>query len=244
MEVAALAAGAVVLVVASVVTRRVPAQPVVGLQDYYDRWAQLHGGYDPRGSVWVRGWLRGVHRVGRPLARAGLAPDVLTLWTLWLAGAVYVAAAAGGRWALVAGVLAVASGFADNLDGCVAALTGRATAWGYVLDSLADRVADLALLAAVVAAGAPAPLAVGCAVALLLLEYLRARAGNAGAGDVAAVTVGERPNRVIFCALALLGAGVVPARAGLLATVALAVLTLLSGAGFVQLLVAVRRRLR
>jgi CDP-diacylglycerol---glycerol-3-phosphate 3-phosphatidyltransferase len=244
MEAAALAAGAVVLLIITVTTARRPPGQVPDLAGYYDAWATLHGGYDPRGSVWVRGWLRLVYAMCRPLARAGVAPDALTLWSLWTAAAVYAVAAYGGRWALAGGLLTVGAGLADNLDGGVAAMTGRATRWGYVLDSFADRLADVVIVAAVVAVGAPAELAAGCVVAFLLLEYVRARAANAGAGEVGAVTVGERPNRIIFCAAALLAAGVVPARAGGLATAGLAVLTALSVAGLLQLLVTVRRQLR
>ena len=46
------------------------------------------------------------------------------------------------------------AGLLDNVDGAVAVLTGRATAWGAVLDAVADRVGDLALVGALLLAGA------------------------------------------------------------------------------------------
>jgi CDP-diacylglycerol--glycerol-3-phosphate 3-phosphatidyltransferase len=170
-------------------------------------------------------------------------PDVLTLWSVWLAFAVFVPAAAGGRWPILAGWILVASGLGDTLDGCVAALTNRATRWGYVLDSAVDRVNDIIYLLAVVSVGAPLALAIFTGSVFFLLEYVRARAGNAGGGEIGAVTVGERANRVILCSAAIHFGGVFAGHAELVATIGLSLLAILSVAGFVQLVVAVRRRL-
>jgi CDP-diacylglycerol--glycerol-3-phosphate 3-phosphatidyltransferase len=59
-----------------------------------------------------------------------------------------------GRWLILAALVVVLSGLLDNLDGAVAVLTGRSTRWGYVLDSTADRVSDLAYVGALLLAGA------------------------------------------------------------------------------------------
>lgn len=218
--------------------------PVPSLDAYFDRWQQLHAGYDPRtGSIWVRGWLTVVYRLARPLARAGVPPGALTMSTIAFALAVVAAAAAGGWWVLVAGWLLVFSGIGDSLDGAVAVLTGRTSAWGYVVDSVVDRVNDGLYVVALVVVGAPVELGATCAAVFFLLEYTRARAGNAGRGDVALVTVGERANRVALCAAGLYCAGVFPAYAALLSTGALAILSVLSLAGLGQLLVAARRHL-
>lgn len=242
--VAILAAAGVALAVAAVVSARPPAVPIPGRSGYFERWQRLHAGYDPRtGSVWVRGWLTIVYRVALPLARRGVHPDTLTLATVVLAGAVTAAAAAGGRWAIVGAVLLVISGLGDSLDGAVAVLTGRTSAWGYVLDSVTDRINDVLYVVALVVVGAPAWLAAGSGMTFFLLEYMRARAGSAGHGDVAVVTWGERPNRVAFCAAGLLCAGVFPTDAATLAGAALGLLTALSLIGLMQLTVAVRRHL-
>lgn len=241
LGVTALVAGAGALAVVSVLGARRPEGGVPDRDGFLDSWSDLHLGYDPRGNLWVRGWLRGAYRVARPLAAVGLPPDVLTLWGLWLAGAAAVAAAVGQRWPLAAAGLVVASGLLDTLDGAVAALTDRATPAGSVLDSVADRAGDVAFLAAVWLAGGPGGLAVGCGILIGLLEYTRARAGNAGMDEVGVVTVGERPVRVICCAGALTVAGAAPALAGPAATAGLGVLLVLSAAGLLQLAAAVRR---
>jgi phosphatidylglycerophosphate synthase len=239
---ALLVAGAA-LVAVTLATARPPAGTVPDFGEYLRRWAPLHGGYDPRSNAWLLGWLRLSFVVGRPLARRGVLPDLVTLWGVWFAFAVFVPAQAGGRWALLAAWILVASGLADTLDGCVAVLTDRATRWGYVLDSLVDRVVDVVYLFAVVAIGGRADIALAAGIAFFLLEYLRARAANASMNELGVVTVGERAMRVIFCALGLLSAGLLPSRAPLLATLALAALATFSTAGFLQLALTVRRHL-
>lgn len=224
-------------------TVRRPRGAVPDFDGYLRLWSPLHDGYDPRRNRWLLGWLRLSYTVALPLARRGVSPDVLTFASTWLALAVFVPAQAGGRWPILAGWVLVASGLGDTLDGCVAVLTGRTTRWGYVLDSAVDRVNDLIYLAAVVSVGAPLWLAGLTGVAFFLLEYVRARAGNAGMGEIESVTLGERANRVILCSAAIHFGGVFVARAETVATIALAVLAVLSIVGLGQLLVTVRRAL-
>ena len=66
-----------------------------------------------------------------------------------------------------------------------------------MLDPLADRVSDLLLLAVLVVLGAPLGLVAGLAAVTLLLESLRSSAQVAGMAGPGAVTVWERPSRVI-----------------------------------------------
>lgn len=206
---------------------RLGPEALLSQAQWLDRWQDLHGGYDPRqGSAWVRRWLALVHFVARPLARTGVHPDLLTLASLLVAGAVLLTPS----WAGV--VLVLLSALMDGLDGCVAVLQQRTSRWGYLLDSVADRCSDIVLILAMVQLGAPGALGAGCGFAVLLLEYARARAGNAGSGEITVVTVGERPTRVIVAVLAL-GTG--------LGEVGLWVLTVLTGVAIGQLFVALRR---
>ena len=189
-------------------------------------WSALHGGLEPTPAV--RRYLAVTHRLATPVARTGVHPDVLTALSLVAAAAVLVLP---GRWAALAiGV----SALLDALDGAVAVQQGRPSRWGYVLDSVVDRLCDGLFLAALALAGAPWSLAVAGGALVLLLEYTRARAGNAGGSEVVVLTVGERPVRVVLPVLGLLLA---------LPTVALWVLAVTTAVGLVQLLVAVRRQL-
>jgi CDP-diacylglycerol--glycerol-3-phosphate 3-phosphatidyltransferase len=152
-------------------------------------------------------------------------------------------AAAGGRWPLVAIVVVVAGGLLDNLDGAVAILSGRTSRWGYVLDSLADRLSDTAYLLPLWFLGAPGLACVAGGSLMVLPEYARARAGNAGMGEVGVVTVWERPTRVILTAFLLLGCGLLPGHADLVATLGAAAWIGLGAVGLMQLLLVVHRRL-
>lgn len=234
---------AVALTAWAVLTARPPTNPVPDLGGYFDRWSTLHGGYDPRTSRLTGGWLAGAYRISRPLAVRGVSPDVLTSWGLWSA-LVVVALALPPRWPLLAAAVVVVSAAFDNLDGCVAALTERATGFGFVLDSVVDRLADAAYLLALWRLGCPVALAVGAGTALGLLEYTRARAGNAGMGQIGRVTVGERPTRVILATLGLVAAGLFPAARAPIASLAAAATCGVSLVGLGQLLVVTRRLLR
>ncbi|CAA9321070.1 MAG: CDP-alcohol phosphatidyltransferase [uncultured Frankineae bacterium] len=240
----ALAVLGLALLVLALVTARRPAQPVPDRDGYFDRWSTTHGGYDPRtGSVWVRGWLSIVLLLARPLARRGVQPDVVTYASLWLALLVLALSGLGGGWAVLAGVLVVASALLDSLDGGLAVLEDRQTSWGYVLDSVVDRCSDVVWVLAAVAVGCPLELALAVVFGVFLLEYLRARAGNAGFGEVGTVTVAERPTRVIVLAPTLALCGALPAYAGVVSVVGPAVLLGLTAVGVGQLGVVVRRAL-
>lgn len=212
-------------------------------QEYFERWSDLHGGYDPTGSPLVGGWLRVVYVCARPFAALRVPPDVVTFLGAAVSGVVVWLAALGGRWVLLAVVLVVVSGLLDGLDGAVAVLTDRVTRWGHVLDSLADRCSDGLYLVALWLVGAPAGVCVAGGAAAVLLEYTRARAGAGGMSEVGVVTVAERPTRVVITAAFLLGAGLYVSDAAAWASAGAWAWLGVSSVGFVQLLVVVRRRL-
>ena len=92
----------------------------------------------------------------------------------------------------------------DALDGAVALLAGRVTAFGSLADKCADRIADTAFALVVWRCGAPLWLAVAAAAIALLLEGVREVRGGAAR---AVLSVCERPSRVICTLLACLSAG-------------------------------------
>jgi phosphatidylglycerophosphate synthase len=94
---------------------------------------------------------------------------------------------------VLGGVLVLLAAFADGLDGAVAVVTGTASRLGFVYDSVADRIGEVAWLAAFWLAGAPGWLVVGTGAVSWLHEYVRARAAAAGMADIGAVTVGSDP---------------------------------------------------
>lgn len=209
---------------------------------YFRRWAELHGGYDPSRSALAGSWLALVYAVARPLR--AVPPLAVTAAALAVAGGVPLLTLPGGGAVLVAAALAaVLSGFLDSLDGAVAVITGRDSRLGYVLDSVADRLADSAYVVALWLLGAPGGLCVVAAAAAALQEYVRARAGAAGMAEIGVVTVFERPTRVILIAALLVAAALLPGQSVAVATVGAAVWVLLGAVGVGQLLLAVRRTL-
>jgi phosphatidylglycerophosphate synthase len=215
--------------------------PLRSRDGYFAEWATVHGSYAPAGLV--RWWLGGVYFVARPLAKLGVSPSALTCLGAVTAGLVPCVAVVGPRWPIVAGLVVVVSAILDNLDGAVAVLSSRATSWGFLLDSLVDRVADVAYLAAFWLIGAAGRLVVVAGASLGMLEFARARAGNAGLTEVGVVTVGERPTRVIIASSFLITAGIFCGRAGDVVAVAAAATAAVSMIGLGQLLVVARRSL-
>ena len=214
------------------------------LEGYVDRWSRAHGGYDVRSSRPTMAWLRLAHRLGAPLARRGVSPTSVTVVGGVGAVAVGAVAALGGRWPLLAAALVVVVAVLDGVDGAVAQLTDRSTAWGRVVDQLVDRVGDLSMIIGLWALGAPGPLCAAAAVLTLLGEAVRAGAAAEGVGGVGLVSIPERPARLVIGGVGLLAAGVVPAVAATTVTVAAGVWTLLAVVATVQVVVNVRRELR
>lgn len=208
-------------------------------QEYRRRWAALHGGVDVTGVV--AGWLVVSRTLAIPLARTGVSPSAVTVLAVLVGLAAVPPAAVRGRWLLLAAALVVVSGVLDGLDGSVAVLQDRVSRWGYVLDSVCDRVAEAGFAAALYVAGAPGWAAVGWAAVGWLQEYLRARAHAAGMTGIEVVTVSERPTRIIVAAMSLLGAGLSASAGSTWVTVGVLVGLLAALVGLGQLLVVVHR---
>jgi CDP-diacylglycerol--glycerol-3-phosphate 3-phosphatidyltransferase len=207
---------------------------VLSRDEYLAAWSRWHGDADTSAPV-VRGWLTLAHTLARPLA--GLPPIVATAAGLLVAAAAVPPAAAGGAWLVAAGVLVGLSGLLDSLDGALAIGAGRASQRGFVLDSVVDRLTEVAYAAALWVAGAPGWLVVVFGALCWLPDYVRARAGQAGVTRTGPISLWERPTRVAMAGLTLGGAAVV---SGLeIAGVDGAVLTVTSGAAVGALLGAV-----
>ncbi|MEH1011567.1 CDP-alcohol phosphatidyltransferase family protein [Micromonospora sp. CPCC 206060] len=214
--------------------------------EYATVWARLHGGFDPRAATpVVRGWLRLAYHLGYLLGRLRVSPTAVTVAGMLICIAVPVVAPRGQDGPLLAAGIVLLAAVADSVDGAVAVVTGRTSRLGYVYDSVADRVGEAAWLAAFWLLGAPGALVVAAGALSWLHEYVRARSVSAGMREIGAVTVGERPTRVVVALVGLLLAGLTGfIRTDLAAgtiTMATAVWVLLAGFGLGQLLAAVRR---
>jgi CDP-diacylglycerol--glycerol-3-phosphate 3-phosphatidyltransferase len=139
--------------------------------------------------------------VARLLLRWGISPDVVTL-----VGTLGVSAGAlifYPRGEFVIGTLVItAFVFSDMIDGIMARMSGRSSAWGAYLDSTLDRVGDAAVFGGLVLYYAGpgdqqvmATLALACLVLGSVVSYARARAE--GLGMTADVGIAERADRLV-----------------------------------------------
>ena len=154
----------------------------------------------------ARAWATRV--VVEPPARLLLAlhvhPNAITAAGFAVAlGAAYLLA--DGRL-LVGGIVMLAGAALDMFDGAVARMGGKESTFGAMLDSVLDRLSEIAvlfgLLVFYVRGGddAGAYLAFGALAASLMVSYLRARSEGLGVpGDVGLM---GRPERIV-----VLGAG-------------------------------------
>ena len=115
-------------------------------------------------------------------------------------GAVLVALGqlAIGSWIVVFGSIV------DSLDGAVARASGKVTDRGSFVDSVADRIGETAMWAAVVVAVPESPVPVLCVLVLggsLLTSYLRAKAESVGLDGTGGVF--GRAERVILYTVGL-----------------------------------------
>lgn len=159
-----------------------------------------------------RVWDRLVEPIGRGVGRSRVHPDAITLMGVILQGSVAWLIVDGRL--LIAGLVSIAAGLADALDGAVAKAQNRAGPWGAFLDSTTDRLTDALYLLPIawlygVAPDTPARedhvvavLALTALVASFLVSYAKARAESLGFD--CSVGLAERAERLIVIIAALL----------------------------------------
>lgn len=167
---------------------------------YLQRWRALHGNAVP-GRV-VRGWLVVAYGLARPLALLRISPDLISI--AGVAAAVLALILADDR-PLIAAVIIVVSLILDGLDGAVAVIGERESAWGAVLDGFLDRIAEALWAVALVVVGVPVWVAVVAWSIAMVQEYQRAKVASLQTSDrPIAVSICERPVRTLLIASAVL----------------------------------------
>lgn len=192
-----------------------------------------------------RGYLGLVDPLVRGLVRAGVTPNTLTTVGALL---ILASAVAFGMGSIrLGGLLVLASGVVDTLDGQVARRTAASTRFGAFYDSTLDRVGDGASFVGIAAWLMVAPdirwrqaAVIICMLAIvtaMLVSYMRARAE--GLGLECKVGVAQRAERIILLGLPTLLVGAGPG--GVILTTVVALLALLSLITVVQRFVHVHR---
>jgi CDP-diacylglycerol--glycerol-3-phosphate 3-phosphatidyltransferase/archaetidylinositol phosphate synthase len=117
--------------------------------------------------------------LGRICFQLGISPDMLTYTSVLMSIAAGYAIAR--QFYLVGILLVLLVGLTDMLDGATARASQRASAYGTVLDHVADRYAEFFILGGVFFCGAVAPAWVMFALfGMVMASYVRARAESTG----------------------------------------------------------------
>ena len=152
-----------------------------------------------------------MNRMGGAFAATGLSAN---FWTAaGLATAFAAAVSYGGATPypyVVGGVLLLVSGFFDMVDGQVARITKSASARGSFLDSVFDKIAEVAIFVGLAVGGlVSAELALIAVGASLLVSYTRAKADALGV-EIRGVGIGERAERLLIISIVGMIPGMMP----------------------------------
>ena len=164
--------------------------------DFFAKWSALHGNAEIKGIV--KAWLKISYGSAKFISALRITPNLLTLL-----GIVFAIAMAANPLAIWTIPLLVLSLYADGIDGSVAIFQNRASRFGSILDSVADRISEALWFYVAYRIGAPAWVVLATYVIASTQEYARARLGGLGIKDVGVVTPAERPVRASFIFIAL-----------------------------------------
>lgn len=153
-----------------------------------------------------------IRPVAQAIARTGISPNMLTF--IGLAAGILAAFFFARGEQLLAGLVLLIAGFFDIIDGAVARVLRRETAFGGVLDSVVDRYVDFLIFAGIIYAFlsfriAEVGLIPGWAWGVLaivgsfMVSYIRARSEAAGSGKLD-VGIAERAERLLILAIGAL----------------------------------------
>jgi phosphatidylinositol phosphate synthase len=189
-------------------------------------------------------WARVISPIARLFLRLGISPDAVTV--VGTLGVAFGALFFFPRGQLLVGVLVItAFVFSDMVDGQMARLSGKSSAWGAFLDSTLDRLGDAAVFGGLVlyfmGAGDSdlwAGLALYCLVMGATTSYARARAESLGMEAKGGIA--ERADRLVAI-LVMTGFSEIFGQAWFV-PFTLGVLALASTVTVVQRILAVRRQ--
>ena len=151
--------------------------------------------------------LRGIlqptlEKIGKAFASTGLSPNFWTLVGLVFALVSALVYGLGLEFGLIiGGILLLVSGFFDMVDGQVARITGKTSQKGSYLDSMFDKIAEVAIFLGLLVGGYAEPYLVILAITLsLLVSYARAKSDALNI-KLQGVGIGERAERLLVIAI-------------------------------------------
>ena len=143
-----------------------------------------------------------LEKIGRKFASTGISPNFWTGIGIAVAFASAIVYGLNLEFALIiGGILLLISGFFDIVDGQVARITQKTSKKGALLDSVFDKIAEVAIFLGILIGGYAEPYLVFLAITLsLLVSYTRARAESLEI-KLQGVGIGERAERLLVIAI-------------------------------------------
>ena len=143
-----------------------------------------------------------LQNIGKTFASSGLSANFWTGVGLAFAFASAIIYAIHLEYSFIlGGVLLLISGFFDIVDGQVARITGKISKKGAFLDSVFDKIAEVAIFLGILIGGYSDGYLVLLAITLsLLVSYTRARAESLGV-QLQGIGIGERAERLLVIAI-------------------------------------------
>ena len=140
--------------------------------------------------------------IGRAFASTGISPNVWTVVGLLFAFASSLVYGKNFEYSLIlGGIILLVSGFVEIVDGQVARYTNKITKTGGFLDSVFDKIAEVAIFFGILVGGYAEPYLVFLAITLsLLVSYTRAKA-DAAQIKLQGIGIGERAERLLVIAI-------------------------------------------
>ena len=140
--------------------------------------------------------------IGRAFESTGISPNVWTVVGLVFAFASSLVYGINFEYSLIlGGIILLVSGFFDIVDGQVARYTNKITKTGGFLDSVFDKIAEVAIFFGILVGGYAEPYLVFLAITLsLLVSYTRAKA-DAAQIKLQGIGIGERAERLLVIAI-------------------------------------------
>jgi archaetidylinositol phosphate synthase len=163
----------------------------VNRHEFRRRWSELHGGVEVQGVI--KGWLTISFVIARALNFLRITPNFITTLGLLASVLIYFTSYTSQLIALV-----IFSLICDGVDGSLAIYGDRASKFGELYDSIADRITEALWLMGATFVGVPVRWAIAIWVLGATQEYARARLASLGYSEIGVVTPTERPVRAIF----------------------------------------------
>ena len=143
-----------------------------------------------------------LEKIGRSFASTGISPNGWSCIGLVFAFASAFVYGWNIEYSLIiGGIILLVAGFFDIVDGQVARVSQKITRTGGFLDSVFDKIAEVAIFLGILVGGFAEPYLVFLAITFsLLVSYTRSRAESLGV-KLQGIGIGERAERLLVIAI-------------------------------------------